>query len=66
MPERRADDRLTVPMFIAGIACWAFAGVLALVTKLVPLVMVFAVLGGLCMPTHRFVNAIRFWRRVPP
>ena len=60
--NRRGEDRLTVTMFVAGCLFVAAAVVLAAFTTASDkVVLAVAVIGALCMPTHRFIQALKFW-----
>lgn len=62
--SRRSEDQLTVPMFVAGCLFVAAAVLLAAFTQTSDKVTItIGVIGALCLPTHRFVAAIRFWKK---
>lgn len=71
-PQRRSSDQLVGPMFVVGVICFLIAGAIALLTvwkgasfstPIVIVIAVFAVIGGLLMPTDRVLRGLRIWRR---
>lgn len=70
--RRRAEDQLVAPMFYVGILCLLIAGALTTILALtktpftwpvVVVIIVFAVIGGLLMPTDRVLRGLRIWRK---
>ena len=60
---QRAEDRLIVPMFVAGCVFILLAGGLAAFTAAPKdVIYLFGVVGALLLPTNRVLSAVRLWR----
>ena len=70
--RRRAEDQLVGPMFYVGVLLFLIAGAMTLIFALtktaftwpvVAVILAFAVIGGLLMPTDRVLRGLKIWRK---
>ena len=64
---RRAEDRYSIPLFIAGVLLVAAAIALKIAMNASDtLVITLAVLGAALLPGHKVIELVRIWKREKP